>query len=204
MKTFLQAASVLLGDLASTFVFLAILLLTEHVPPLAHYGLQLGIASGIAFGVGQIGLELVRKKPVGVMQWLSLALVIGFGGASLITNDPRFVMFKPTLIYLIVGGVMLKPGWMTRYLPPIAQETIPDLGLVFGFVWAGLMFFSAALNVGAILLHVNVVTWAAFLSVYGLGSKLSLFLIQYAVMRFVGRRRYLAREAQASAMPAAA
>ena len=41
---------------------------------------------------------------------------------ALLTDDPRFVMLKPTLIYCIVGTVMLKPGWMTRYLPPIARE----------------------------------------------------------------------------------
>jgi hypothetical protein len=31
-----------------------------------------------------------------------------------------------------------------------------------------------------------------FLAIYPLASKLSLFAIQYATMRFVGRRRYLA------------
>ncbi len=44
---------------------------------------------------------------------------------------------------------MLKPGWMTRYLPPEALEYVPDLGYAFGFVWAGLMFVSAVLNLGA-------------------------------------------------------
>lgn len=204
MKNLIQAASVLLMDLASTAVFLVVLMVTNRVPALAPYGVQIGIGSGIVFGVGQIGVQLARKRPVGIMQWLSLALVIGFGGASLITHDPRFVMFKPTIIYCIVGAVMLKPGWMNRYLPPIAQETVPDLGFAFGFIWAGLMFFSAALNVGAIALHINLLTWAAFLSVYGIASKLGLFLIQYAVMRFIGRRRYRAREALLAAAPLAA
>ena len=63
------------------------------------------------------------------------------------TDDPLFVMLKPTVIYVIVGVVMLKRGWMNRYLPPIAQATVPDLAITFGYVWAGLMFFSAALNI---------------------------------------------------------
>jgi hypothetical protein len=67
------------------------------------------------------------------------------------------------------------------------------------------MFFSAALNLTAVAMHINVITWAAFLSIYGIGSKLSLFIIQYTTMRFIGVRRYRAQEAlAASATPAAA
>jgi intracellular septation protein A len=194
----LSSARVLLLDMASTFVFLVVLLVTNKIPALAPYGLPIGIVLGILFGIGQIGVELARKKPVGVMQWLSLALVIGFGGASLITHDPRFVMFKPSIIYVIVGVVMLKPGWMNRYLPPEAQQYVPDLGFAFGFVWAGLMFASAVLNLAAILFRLDVVAWASFMSIYAIASKGGLFLIQYGVMRFVGRRRFRAREAVAA------
>ena len=61
-----------------------------------------------------------RKHPVDTMQWLSIGLVVVSGIATLLTADPRFVMLKPSVIYCIVGAYMLKPGWMTRYLPPIA------------------------------------------------------------------------------------
>jgi intracellular septation protein len=199
VKTLFQSAGVLLADLASTFVFLAVLLLSPHFPPVIRANaVPIGIVAGIVFGIGQIAWEFARKKPVGVMQWLSLVLVIGFGTASLITHDPRFIMVKPSIIYVIVGAVMLKPGWMNRYLPPEAQMYVPDLGFAFGFVWAGLMFLSAVLNLGAVLLHLDVVAWASFMSIWALASKLGLFLIQYGVMRFVGRRRYRVREATAA------
>jgi intracellular septation protein len=97
-------------------------------------------------------------------------------------------MLKPTVIYVVVGVVMLKRGWMNRYLPPIALATVPDLGILFGYVWAGLMFFSAALNI-ALALSLDVATWAAVKSVWAIGSKVGLFLIQYAVMKTTGVRR---------------
>ena len=53
---------------------------------------------------------------------------------------------------------MLKRGWMNRYLPPIALETVPDLAIGFGYVWAGLMFFSAALNL-VLALSLSVTQW---------------------------------------------
>jgi len=100
----------------------------------------------MALGVAQIGWQFACKKPIEMMQRMSLLLVLGFGAATLITDDPRFVMVKPSLIYVIVGLVMLKPGWMNRYLPPAAVAVVPDISFIFGFVLAGLMFFSAALN----------------------------------------------------------
>lgn len=33
--------------------------------------------------------------------------------------------------------MMLKRGWTNRYLPPIALEVVPDIAVVFGFVWLG-------------------------------------------------------------------
>jgi intracellular septation protein len=180
MKNLLHAASFLLLDLASTFVFLVLILLTKNVP--------LSIALGMVFGVAQIAFEFARKKPIGVMQWMSLFLVVTFGTISLVTNDPRFVMIKPSLIYVIVGVVMLKPGWMNRYLPEDAMKIVPDIGVIFGFIWAAMMFASAALNI-VLALKLNPVTWAAVMGGYGTISKISLFLIQYATMRFIGVRR---------------
>jgi intracellular septation protein A len=106
----------------------------------------------------------------------------------MLTNDPRFVMIKPSIIYAIVGVVMLKPGWMNRYLPPIARELVPDVAVIFGFVWAGLMFASAALNL-IVALNFSVATWAKVMSVYGPVSKLVLFAVQYPTMRAVAIRR---------------
>jgi len=130
------------------------------------------------------------------MQWLSIGLVVASGAATMLTNDARFVMLKPTVIYCIVGAYMLRPGWMNRYLPPIAVEIVPDLAYIFGFVWAGLMFGSAALNI-VLALTLDPVTWSATMSIWGIASKVTLFLIQYATMRLVGVRRRRAATATA-------
>jgi intracellular septation protein len=190
MKYLLSSAGFLLMDLASTVVFLLVVLVAKNV--------AFAIVAGMAFGVAQIGWELARKQPVGVIQWMSLFLVLGFGAVSLATRDARLVMIKPSLIYLIVGSVMLKPGWMIRYLPPIAQELAPDLAFAFGYVWAGLMFVSAGLVFYAAL-TLKPVAWASFVSVWGLASKAALFGLQFGVMRWVAGRRFQARVAATAA-----
>jgi intracellular septation protein len=180
MKYLFESGKLLLLDLASTFLFLVVYLSTKNV--------TLAVVLGMALGVFQIVWQYARKKPIDTMQWMSLFLVLGAGAATLITDDPRFVMVKPTVIYTVVGIVMLKPGWINRYLPPVAIEVVPDIAVLFGFIWAGLMFFSASLNL-LVALNFSVVTWSAFMSIYGIVSKLALFLIGFVTMRTIGRRR---------------
>jgi intracellular septation protein len=180
MKNLLQAGKLLLLDMASTFFFLFLYLLTKNV--------TLSILLGMALGAAQIGWEFARNKPIDTMQWMSLFLVLGAGTATLLTADPRFVMIKPSVIYCVVGIVMLKPGWMNRYLPPVAIELIPDIATLFGYVWAALMFFSAGLNL-IVALNFSVVTWSTFMSIYAIVSKLALFLIGYATMRTIAVHR---------------
>jgi intracellular septation protein len=180
MKNLFEAGKLLLLDMASTFLFLVVYLLTRNI--------TLSVVLGMALGAAQIGWQLARHKPIDTMQWMSLFLVLGAGTVTLLTDDPRFVMIKPSVIYIIVGIVMLKPGWMNRYLPPIAIEVVPDIAVIFGYLWAGLMFFSAGLNL-IVALNFSVVTWSALMSIYGIFSKVALFLIGFVVMRTIGRRR---------------
>ena len=180
MKNLLTAGRLLVLDMASTILFLVIYLLTGSIP--------LSVGLGIALGFAQIGWEIAHKKPIDTMQWVSLVLVTGSGTATLITADPRFIMIKPSVIYGLIGLVMLKPGGMNRYLPAVAIELMPDIVYTFGFVWAGLMFFSAGLNI-VVALNNSPATWATIMSVYGIASKFALFLIMYATLRGVGARR---------------
>jgi intracellular septation protein A len=120
---------------------------------------------------------------------MSLFLVLGAGTITLTTDDPRFIMVKPSVIYVVVGVVMLRRGWMNRYLPPIAIELVPDIAVIVGYAWSGLMFFSAALNL-IVALNFSVVTWSVTMSIYGIVSKAVMFLIGYTVMRTVGVARH--------------
>ncbi len=180
MKTLLSAARPLLTDLASTILFFCVYVLTGRLP--------MAVALGLMLAIGQIGWELLRRRPIDTLQWISAVVVLSSGSAALITNDPVFVMIKPSLIYLLVGAAMLKRGWMNRYLPPRALEFVPDLAVTFGYAWAGLMFFSAALNL-ILALTLGVTAWGAAMTAWGIVSKTTFFLGQYGLMKFIGRRR---------------
>jgi intracellular septation protein A len=189
MKSLFNAARGLLSDMASTIFFLILMAVTKNV--------VVAVVAGMLLGIAQMGWQLARKQKIDLMQAMSLFLVIASGAATLITRDPRFVMVKPSLIYLAVGVVMLRPGWLNRYLPPVAVGLVPDLANLFGFVWAGLMFVSAGVNLYAGL-HMSPLAWAGFMSAWGIASKCVMFAVTYLTLRLVGRRRYFAKAATAT------
>jgi intracellular septation protein len=175
-----HAGKWLAADLFSTLMFVGLYAVTHSVY----------VATGLAIAAGfvQIAWLNFRRQPIDVMQWMSLGLVVVFGGASLIAHDPRFIMLKPTLIYAVIGGVMLKPGWMNRYQPPAALPWSRDVAATFGYVWAGLMFLTGAANL-ALVIHGDPKLWAWFIGVVPIASKLMLFGVQYLVTQVIVRRR---------------
>jgi intracellular septation protein len=174
------------ADFFSTILFLAIYLSTDNVL------LATGVA--IAGAIGQVIYSRLKGKPLGYMTWASLALVIVLGGATLLTNDPRFVLAKPSIAHFAIGAIMLKRGWMMRYLPPIVVETIPQYVTIAGYAWAALMFALGA-GVIAVASTGDLKLWAFYVSVIAIGAKIAAFAIQYVAFRVLitGRLRADAR-----------
>jgi intracellular septation protein A len=175
-----HAGKWLLADLLSTLLFVSFYALSHSV----YWATGLAIAAGLA----QIAYMKLRRTPIDLMAWMSLGLVVVFGSATLLTHDARLIMLKPSLIYLALAAVMLKRGWMVRYLPPIALRYSADVGEMFGYVWAGLMALTAALNL-ALALHGDPKLWGWFIGIFPLASKLVLFAVQYGLMRSLVVRR---------------
>ncbi|MBR0777103.1 septation protein IspZ [Bradyrhizobium diazoefficiens] len=170
----------LASDFLSTIVFLVIYLATDNV--------ILATAVAILGAIGQVAWARIKGQELGYMTWASLGLVIVLGGATLLTNDPRFVLAKPAIGHIAIGIIMLKRGWMLRYLPPIVTETIPEYATFAGYAWAALMFVLAAGTV-AVAMTGDMKLWAFYVSVVLVGAKVAAFAIQYVAFRLlVGSR----------------
>lgn len=196
MKNLFYAARPIVTDMFSTILFAALFALTNNI--------YLSTGAAIALGVGQVAFEKLRDRPIPGMQWASLGLVTVLGGATLMTGDPRFVMVKPTVIYLTIGAAMMQRGWMERYMPPEGRAYIPTrLIVAWGYVWAGLMFLTAAANL-VIAVALGHKAWLLFVGAFPLASKLILFAINYVSVRHVAMRNARAEQAAMEAQPQAA
>jgi intracellular septation protein A len=194
MNNLFYALRPLASDFLPTIAFAIVVALHVSVP----------VATAAALGVAvlQILVQLALKRPIPLLQWASIGLVVVFGSVSLVTNDVRFLMIKPSIVYAAVGVVMLKRGWMLRYLPPIASGHADQLMVRWGYGWAGLMFASAIANLAVAWFAPTL--WPAYLATVPLASKLLLFAVQYASIRFIVRRKILAERAVATPAQAVA
>src|SRR3954469_22574793 len=168
------------SDFLSTIVFLVIYLATDNV--------VLATSVAIAGAVGQVIYSRVKGKTLGYMTWASLGLVIVLGGATLLTHDPRFVLAKPAIGHFAIGAIMLKRGWMLRYMPAIVTETIPEYVTYAGYAWAALCFVLGAGTI-AVAMTGDMKLWSFYVTVVLVGAKLAMFAVQYVAFRLlVGSR----------------
>jgi|HubBroStandDraft_5_1064220.scaffolds.fasta_scaffold15368_2 intracellular septation protein len=168
-------------DFLSSFVFLGFYLATGSLP--------LAVGVGMAVGVAQFALARWRGRRLEAMQWLSFGLVIVLGAISLITNDTRFIMAKPSFIHFAIGAVMLRRGWMDRYLPPLVKDNLPQQVIVLtGYAWAALMFALGLANL-YVAANYSPIVWGYFLSIGATGAKIVAFFAQYVVFQILVRRR---------------
>jgi intracellular septation protein len=176
----------LASDFFSTILFLVLYLITGNV--------MLATGMAIAGSVAQVIYAHIKGQPLGFMTYASLALVIVLGGATVLTNDPRFVMAKPAIAHFAIGAIMLKRGWMLRYMPPIVTETVPEYVTVAGYAWAALMF---ALGAGTIAVAMtgDIRLWGLYVSVVAFGAKLAAFAVQYVAFRILVTQRIRAARA---------
>jgi len=161
-------------DFLSAIIFLAIYLATDNV--------VLATAVAIAGAVAQVITARVRGKPLAFMTYASLALVIVLGTVTILTKDPRFVLAKPAIAHFAIGAIMLKRGWMLRYMPPVATATIPEYITIAGYAWAALMF-ALGLGVIAVAATGDLKLWAFYISVVAIGAKVLAFALQYVTFR---------------------
>lgn len=71
-----------------------------------------------------------KTRTLSVMQLLTLAIVVIFGGLTVWLNDARFIKMKPTIIYLLLAGLLglglaLRRNWLgvaMGEMVPLAPE----------------------------------------------------------------------------------
>ncbi len=114
----------------------------------------LATAVAILATVAQVLWLLARRKQVDHMLWVSLAIIVLFGGATIYFHDEQFIKLKPTVLYwcfsLVLLGAPLLLGKNLMRSMMGKQMSLPDT------VWARLnlawgLFFAV---MGAVNLYV--------------------------------------------------
>src|SRR4029077_17143217 len=99
------------------------------------YDIYVATAVAIAATVVQVSWLKLRGRRGGLLLWASLAIIVVFGGATLLLQDETFIKWKPTVLYWLFGVVLAGSALMRRNLirSVMSQEMqLPDA------IWARL------------------------------------------------------------------
>jgi len=110
-----------------------------------------GTLAFMAGAVVALGVSLVKFRRVSPMLWLSTALIVFFGGLTVLLHDQFYIQIKPTAIYLIFGLALLA-GWLKgrallKVLLEAAFEGLDDAGwMLLSRNWGWFFLLLAAMN----------------------------------------------------------
>ncbi len=71
-------------------------------------------AVAIAATFAQVGWLKLRRRRVEPMLWASLAIIVVFGGATLLLRDETFIKWKPTVLYWLFAAVLAGAALLFR------------------------------------------------------------------------------------------
>lgn len=81
------------------------------------YDIYIATAVAIAAAALQVAYHLVRHRRVEHMHWVTLGLLVVFGGLTLALRDPNFIKWKPTVVnWLFAAAFLASQLFMQRSL----------------------------------------------------------------------------------------
>jgi intracellular septation protein len=126
----------------------------------------LATAVAIVASVLQVGWLLARGKRVDPMLWVSLAVIVVFGGATIWFHDETFIKWKPSILYWLFGTTLLlgQVVWKRNLLKSLLGTQLDVPGPVWGrLLWAWVAFFGVMGIVNlAVAYSVSTDTWVNF------------------------------------------
>ncbi|MCX5592141.1 septation protein A [Alcaligenes endophyticus] len=143
-------------------------------------------AVAMAASVAQILWLKFSSKKIEGSHWINLAIIVVFGGATLLFQSDVFIKWKPTVLYWVFACVLLGGRYlMGRNLMQKlmgAQLTLPEpLWDKLNLMWSGFFIFAGIVNLYvAFSGHFTESQWVNF-KVFGLMVLLLVFVVIQSV-----------------------
>lgn len=114
--------------------------------PASQAPILLATAVAILASLLQVGYRLARRQKVEAMLWLSLGVIVVFGGATIWLHDETFIKWKPTILYWLFGAILLGGRLFSgrNLLRSVLGEQIAVAPAIWErMLWVWILFFAA-------------------------------------------------------------
>ena len=151
------------------------------------------VATGVLIVTTVLQMMYLRFKngKVETMQWLSLGMVVVFGGATLITRNEEFIKWKPTVLYWVMGTALVLGPWLFQknFIKSLmgTQIALPDpVWYTLNWAWVGFFAVMGVLNLW-VAFNFELDTWVSFKLFGGMGLMLAFIVAQALYLsRYLG------------------
>lgn len=144
-------------------------------------GIFAATAVAIAATFAQVGWVLARGRKVAPMQWVSFAIIVIFGGATLLLRDETFIKWKPTVLYWLAGVVFLGAlAFRQNFVKAVMGEGIelPEpVWFKLAVAWGVFFLFKGTLNLW-VAYTFSTDVWVNFKLFGGMGLMLAFVIAQ--------------------------
>jgi intracellular septation protein len=148
------------------------------------WGIYVATAVAIVATIGQIAWFRYSTGKVDTMQWLSLGIIVVFGGATILAHDETFIKWKPTVLYWLMAGSLVigMLGFRKNLLKSLmgAQLELPEPAWrAMSWSWIGFFTVMGVANLW-VAFNFDTDTWVNFKLFGGLGLMV-LFVLGQAI-----------------------
>jgi intracellular septation protein len=162
--------------------------LVDYLPLLLFFiafkwqGIYVATAVAMAASVVQIAWLYGKHRRVAPVHWLSLAIIVIFGGATLLLQDETFIKWKPTVLYWLFGAVLAGSALIFRknLIRKLMEEQISLPEPVWGRLnasWIGFFAFMGAVNL-IVAYSLSTDAWVNFKLFGGMGLMIAFVIAQ--------------------------
>ena len=144
------------------------------------------VATGVAIvaTIAQIAYLRYKVGKVEPMQWVSLGVIVLFGGATIVAQNETFIKWKPTVLYWLMGGALLVGQLLfkknlLKSLMGAQMELPDDAWRVMNWSWTGFFAVMGVINLW-VAYNFDTNTWVNFKLFGGLGL-MAVFVVGQAL-----------------------
>lgn len=149
------------------------------------YDIFVATAVAIAATMAQIGWLRFRQHQIDKMMWINLAIIIVFGGATLVSQDEMFIKWKPTVFYWLMATALIVSNQFFRknLIQAMLEKQVALPSIIWNKLnlsWVGFFLLMGCLNL-YVAFNFSVDSWVTF-KLFGSTGLMLIFIILQVMM----------------------